>query len=670
MISYTTIILFGLIILLVLLIPLYENTLLYNPDKTKVGSQVARVEGFTSGLERHELHLPSNSVNDLTSAGNSTNTQIFETDNTNPLVGQGSCDDIGTYKGYCRTTDSIVERIPLQSNGENMGVNCPDQTIIINPTKCHANRDYEEVKNMYQCSHLDKTRYSDKYGWCRSTGRAIPITRTADGIQAKYDSNMEVELFGSANGFLTCPGNHNGSKNLIELSDCEDPCKYDGPTSTACFNSEFQAVAGANSLSSNGGYNPSRQYNARQMYIRAHQDGFEVMEKVNYLETISQSLKNFKEAIEKLIRTFLRLITGQSHNITEGFSADVSPSQQIMIDTVNVIKTAHGIGPDPTQKVLWQEYIDAWSNIFGNVNNGTLPGINQTITKIADPCVPNDNIADVPLLCYQRAFGRTCHTSGTSYPRNFEDVKFLSKTEEIPSLDEYSSKVTELQTKAITQDTNYETLVKRNDAHKKCFGAGIVERIDRIDKTRLLNGLKLVTYVSNSNSSNTSGQIYSESIVNHINFTSIYVNRVYVLYGFLGFPANTKRIRYYTSYDDRVKFTITGVKWDGVNGHKLYSGSKYSFDYCDRYESKCNQVGFDITIDNTVNHTMHDIRIELFQGGGGGKLILRRILYDNDGNMIDENGAIRSVQVPTSSSGNQLLQRVALPIDTKHLLHQ
>lgn len=388
--------------MLIILLPLYEKTLLLNPTKLDIGK-----EGFNT--TSYYVDQPDLRIANRTNTTKSYNNFFFDTTGTRMGLDmeKGICDDIGEEKGYCKSTDTVVPRINVPDiNGEKMGIHCPDQKIHIGETgrkMCKANRDYIPVKNITKCSQLDKDTQSDKYGWCLSTSKAIPIN--TDGTQ-KYDKNTEKLLFGYENNSLTC-----NKDSLLTLEECENPCKMN-PTSQACFESEFGQITGSGNT--DGRQNPIKTQ-AYTFYKEQHElSGFQNMganmnpyypasnHNVN-LDVMHELITNgnstnvfnsLKSFIQSMLNMVVCVITGKKHNYTEGFENELSVSKQIMKDNMDIILSAHGDGPEfPEGEASSYSFYGPWMGGYsthGGLNvDQDKPTTSKFIVQRIDTTDPN-----------------------------------------------------------------------------------------------------------------------------------------------------------------------------------------------------------------------------------------------------------------------------------------
>jgi hypothetical protein len=132
-----------------------------------------------------------------------------------------------------------------------------------------------------------------------------------------------------------------------------------------------------------------------------------------------------------------------------------------------------------------------------------------------------------------------------------------------------------------------------------------------------------------------------KNITNHIEFKSIPAATAYKISGFISYPENTLTARYFATYDNGVMIQL--------NNETILksSGWTYGFGHSRSRPIKSKNI----RIPNSDK--IHEIDATIVNNSGGGRLQLRRQLFDKDGNHIDEDGK-PSTSEPHEISSNHL----------------
>ena len=700
MLSYTTIILIGTLIILVLIIPKIEATVSYNPDTTKIGDK----EGFVN--DSPTMLVTSNGSTGKNISKHALQTPIVNTEPSRPDCNVIDNTSTDTY-GYCSEGHgSLIKKTGnLMFNTQG----CRRENIFTDKKFCSAHQDSDRLTglNFSSCSDIG-TKNQDKYAWCRSTEKVVPIKydTTTGKYVSKYDEDTLNQL-GKGSNKMYCPEDE-----IVLYNECDNPCKLYGKTSQECYDHEFKGMTGHFNSSAllNSNTNPSQ----KAISDAAHGEGFETMYSPSEL-----IIKERTDIFDK--------IHGGNTVTTNVVSNATNPSSYIMygpwmgknnVKVQRIIEAENGgifitkHGPytkvvDKTQKpefagytnhskisvgafkaedvkrltnahnkyrvkhneqITWEEYEKLWNEIIGT--DVTTSMYNGYEIKKLDPCEEHPMIITHPLECYQTEFNRICNKNGTLYPNSFSDVEATVgvKSRQIPMSD-YINTVTNMRDIATTATNETASNVLRRDkAFMSCFGNNIVDNINVMNKNmnktsaplymsegfknqeddteqfqqQMRPGLILKKYKA-GNYNAYKGTYETKTITDHIEFTSIPAATAYKISGFISYPENTLTARYFATYDNGVMIQL--------NNETILKSSGWTYGFG---HSKSRPIkSKNIRIPNSDK--IHEFDATIVNNTGGGRLQLRRQLFDEDGNHIDEDGK------PSTSEPHK--------ISSKHLHH-
>lgn len=496
------------------------------------------------------------------------------------------CDNLDTH-AYCSSADTLLRTSDMEINGARTTAaygNCavgPNDVVTTNRDVCRAVRTgkYLNAKYSGNCSNIEDL---NGVSWCPDKNRPVAVNSSN---QYKYGNTLDQNNLQRLKDSYGC-------NRIIRHSQCSDPCAMN-PNSYECRLQQYNKYGGL----------------ASGNFL----EGFETQNDSFFDDMISGFMDFMKHLYNGLFNV---------NSNVEGFAL-TDHTEQDFQRNLNKIKTSRN----------YDEYITAWNNFSENGNTITDRSGSGPVTLTKKNKCDTDRNGNLyfnnptNVECYQEKYLEAgCSSSGTAYPTSTSGLT--------TNLNTYKSQISRINRGAHTQivrtlrNNNVDSV---NENYRKCYGSEKYKFPMFIDEQRLAYNHWVVDY-HRVNASN--GRYYmnpfsrektkSSYIPIHNKGNTFFVR----VYGYVTYPENCRSVRYSIRTDD--------------GGALLLNGKKIIERW--RLQGPTTTASNAITVskDASTKHGMlHHIEFHMYEWYGGQHLEVKRLLYDGNGNTIDEDGNIK-----------------------------
>lgn len=200
-------------------IPLFSDTLRIDTSAQQAAVDKCRTYTGFSGLRKLQAEQATNTVYEpgcgwmFQQSSGAKNPQInrgvFATWNKIPVIGKGSNGDILTGAGFIEMDLQKAEQRVADSMANALGNNCANLQLLTSENKPY-------------------------FGYCKTTGKIIPITSTGSSVKAKYDNDGNLkyscapaDIVPASSAPSGCASSTQGFMNLQDEYNCRTPFTRD-----------------------------------------------------------------------------------------------------------------------------------------------------------------------------------------------------------------------------------------------------------------------------------------------------------------------------------------------------------------------------------------------------------------------------------------------------------